>query len=100
MKKRLTVLTCLALCCLMLAACGDGSTTMDGGKDTDGKAGETTNSIQQSTSGENGEGAQGAVENITGGVENAIDDATDAVDDVTKGVSDAVKDTVDNSKKK
>ncbi len=101
MKKRLTAGICVVLCCIMLTACGDGSTTMDGGRDTDGKAGESTtsnDSVHNSTSGENGEGAQDAAENITGGVQKAIDNTTDAVDNAAKGAGNVIKDAVDNTK--
>ncbi len=94
MKKLITGI-CAILCCLFLIACSDGTTTMDGGRDTDGRAGETSNSVQQPTSGENGEGAQGAAENITGGAKNAVDNTRNAARDVVDGAGQAVKDAAD-----
>ena len=96
--KKLSIGICTLLCCLSLVACSDGSTTMDGGRDTDGRAGETNNvtdTINNPTSGENGEGAQGAAENITGGAKNAVDDTKDAARSVVDGAGQAVKDVTD-----
>lgn len=98
MKKILTGCLCAILCCMVLAACSDGSTTMDNGRDTDGRAGEKTNStdtINNPTSGENGEGAQGAAENVTGGAKKAVDNTKDAANNVVDGAGQAVKDVTD-----
>ncbi len=93
--KKLLIGLCLSLCCLSLVACSDGSTTMDGGKDTDGRAGERTQNtdmVNNPTSGENGEGAQGVAENITGGAGKAVQNTTDAARDVVDGAGQAVRD--------
>lgn len=99
MKRKISSLILALACCMMLASCGtDGSTTMDNGKDTDGVQGETptaTSGIHNATSGENGEGAQEAAENVTGGAENAADDAKRATEDVAEGAGKAVKDAAD-----
>ena len=101
MKRKITMTLAALLCCFMLAGCGNGETTMDQGRDTDGIAGEApqeTDRAHNATSGENGEGAQESAENVTGGAENAINDAKKATEDVAGGAGQAAKDVVDGAK--
>ncbi len=98
MKKMVSIWLSAAICCLLLVGCTNGATTMDQGYDTDGRAGESpaaTSGIHNATSGENGEGAQEAAENITGGAEGAVNDAKQATEDVANGAGQAVKDAAD-----
>ena len=91
MKMRTLVLLTGLMCCLLFAGCGE--TTMDGGKDTNGRAGEPIEDrVYNQTSGENGEGAQGAAENITGGVNKGVNNAKNATEDIAGGAGQAVKD--------
>lgn len=99
MKNKLNTLILSGICCAMLAGCGsDGTTTMDEGRDTDGRAGErpaATSDIHGAGSGENGEGAQEAAENIRDGAGKTAENAKSAAEQVTDGAGNAVKDAAD-----
>lgn len=80
MKKVLSFFMITTLCCIMLTACEFGSTTMDQGMDTDGKAGETNQTLQSET-------------------DKVIDDTKKAVKDVGKDMGNAAEDVVDGTER-
>jgi len=91
MKKKLSLIILAALMSFILAACGE--TTMDGGNDTNGMAGEPGATAPKAT-GSTAEKAGDVVKDATEGVGNAgkamIDGAENAVNDITNGVTGAV----------
>lgn len=100
MKKKLLALLSAICICTLCVGCSDGSTTMDGGKDTDGKAGETpqaTSTMKPGTSWENGEGAQESAENIQGESNSTMNDGDNAAEDIIDGAGNAAKDIVDGA---
>lgn len=80
MKKKLLILFTTLVCCFSLMACESGTTTMDQGKDTNGRAGEP-NPIENSAS-----------ENMEKNTKNMMDNA----EKKTKDVIDKTKDAADN----
>ncbi len=92
MKKYFSVWLITVLCCTMLAACNFDQTTMDQGHDTDGKAGET-NQTMQSDSGTVMDDTKKAIKDVTNSAGNAVNDVVDgagrAMEDVTNGSSES-----------
>ncbi len=105
MKKKL-VAYLMAICvCLLSVGCTMGTTTMDEGKDTDGKAGEPPKSTSTPTpetthesekSEAMGQDGKNAAEDIADGVGNAAKDIVDGAGGAAKSVVDGAKNAVDN----
>ncbi len=91
MKKKLSRIVGIGILVLALVGCGE--TTMDGGRDTDGRAGETGDA-GQSEAGRMVDDAENAVKDAADGIGNAgramMDGAENAANDVTGGVSDGM----------
>ncbi|MBR5151955.1 MAG: hypothetical protein IKW60_00295 [Clostridia bacterium] len=93
MKKKLSLIFATVLTVLTLSACGE--TTMDGGNDTNGMAGEPRSTGTQTATprgtGSMAEDAGNAVKDAVDGVGNAgkalIDGAERTVNDVTNGMT-------------
>ena len=85
MKKIISLILATILSCMLFTACGNGETTMDNGRDTNGMDGEPYV-----------ENNGGSSSNMGNDIKNATDDAVNGVEDATKGVVDGVGDAVKN----
>ncbi len=76
MKKKLIMFSLMLVCTLNLMACKDGVTTMDQGKDTDGRSGEPSH----------------AEDSLMDDMDNKAEKAIDQTEKMTKEVIDSTKD--------
>lgn len=96
MKKKWSLFLCMLLVTVCFAACSNGETTMDQGRDTDGRQGEPSGVNEYREPSATDSGSQEPGKTMMDDAKNATEDVVDGAGNVAEDVVNGVKDTTKN----